>query len=708
MTTKPDQPEAFARLHPAIQYHVVNSLGWPSLRPLQEQAIAPLLAGHHALLLAPTAGGKTEAALLPILSRMLNEQWRGPSVLYVCPIKALLNNLEARLAFLAGLVGRSVAVWHGDIVQGDKSRAERDRPDILLTTPESVEGMLLGSRRDHNRLLGNIRCVIADELHAFAADDRGWHLLALLERIRVLGAPLGQRIGLSATVGKPQALLDWFAGHSGGPTSLIQVAAPPAEVDLSVDYVGSIDNAAIIISHLHQGEKRLVFCDSRSKVEQLAAALRGRDVDVFVSHAALSADLRKQAEQAFAERQNCVIVATSTLELGLDVGDLDRVIQIDAPASVASFLQRLGRTGRRAGSQRNTLFLATEDNSLLEALAITRLFRKGYVEPVVPPPLPCHLLVQQLFALLMQNGRELEEVTFLETLGRIPGMATAIEYAWTDIRAHLLENGYLMTSGSFLGLGPAAETRFRGKGLADLCVSFDAPQSIAAMHGKVLIGFIDPLNLATRTEGPRVISLGGKAWRVVHVDRHRGRAHVAPAQASGYSYWFSPTRGASRVISQEARSILDSTSDEMGAALSRRATNHLADLRDRMQDTLLVRPVAQGPQDRYVWWTWQGLAANLLLAGRVVTAGGTHGAITAWSLTFNVSESRLADAGGWEGLLELQPTWKPATKPKFADLLPEGIVHDMTLRRISQKAGQSACTQPTVQQRHNTHGSEPV
>ena len=119
---------------------------------------------------------------------------------------------------------------------------------------------------------------------------------------------------------------------------MVSITAPPAEIDLSIDYVGSLENAATVISQLHRGEKRLVFCDSRSRVEDLAQGLRARDVDTFVSHAALSADTRRQAEQAFAERQNCVIVATSTLELGLDVGDLDRVIQIDAPASVASFL----------------------------------------------------------------------------------------------------------------------------------------------------------------------------------------------------------------------------------------------------------------------------------------------------------------------------------------------------------------------------------
>lgn len=130
---------AFEQLHPALQHHIVNSLGWRSLRPLQEAAIAPILRGEHAILLAPTAGGKTEAVLFPVLSRMLSERWEGLSVLYICPIKALLNNLEPRLAHYAGLVGRRVALWHGDVGPARKARLIADPPDILLTTPESLD-----------------------------------------------------------------------------------------------------------------------------------------------------------------------------------------------------------------------------------------------------------------------------------------------------------------------------------------------------------------------------------------------------------------------------------------------------------------------------------------------------------------------------------------------------------------------------------------
>ena len=164
----------FDRLHPALRHHIVNSLGWDELRPAQAAAIDPILNDRHALILAPTAGGKTEAAVFPVFSRMLTQHWSGLSTLYICPLRALLNNLEPRLGRYARLIGRSVGIWHGDVSQGLKRGLLREPPDLLLTTPESLEGMLISRRVDRVALLADLRSVIVDELHAFAGDDRGW------------------------------------------------------------------------------------------------------------------------------------------------------------------------------------------------------------------------------------------------------------------------------------------------------------------------------------------------------------------------------------------------------------------------------------------------------------------------------------------------------------------------------------------------------
>ena len=242
---------------------------------------------------------------------------------------------------------------------------------------------------------------------------------------------------------------------------------PPGDVQL--DYVGSVTNAGRVIAALHQGEKRLVFCDSRRLVEELGAALRARGVNTFLSHASLALDERRRSEQAFAESRNCVIVATSTLELGVDVGDLDRVIQINAPATVASFLQRIGRSGRRPGAERNCLFLALDQGGLLDAAGLLLLWSRGWVEPVVPPPEPRHIVAQQILALCLQEGQVGENLwqewwAGLDAFGPSAG----------PIAAHLVREGYLDSDDGMLFIGPEAELRFGRRHFMELTTAFTA------------------------------------------------------------------------------------------------------------------------------------------------------------------------------------------------------------------------------------------
>src|SRR6266498_2654812 len=203
-------------LDPVLLHHIVNSLGWRDLRPLQEAAVTPLLRGDDALLIAPTAAGKTEAAIFPLLTRMTADKWSGTSLLYVCPLKALLNNLQPRLERYIGWIGRRAAIWHGDVGSSARKALLWDRPDVLLTTPESLESMLVSTNVDHRLFFEGLQAVVVDEVHAFAGDDRGWHLLAVLERLtHLIGRPL-QRVGLSATVGNPPELLRWLQGSGHG------------------------------------------------------------------------------------------------------------------------------------------------------------------------------------------------------------------------------------------------------------------------------------------------------------------------------------------------------------------------------------------------------------------------------------------------------------------------------------------------------------
>jgi ATP-dependent Lhr-like helicase len=524
---------SFKLLHPAVQHHVVNSLGWWTLRPLQSATIEPILAGDHLLATAPTAGGKTEAAVLPLLSRMLAEDWQGLSVLYVCPLRALLNDLHRRLERYGQLVGRRVGRWHGDVGQPERRRLLAEPPDVLLTTPESLEAMLVSTRVPHQRWFADVRAVVVDEVHAFAGDDRGWHLVAVLERITRLAGREVQRIALSASLGNPAELLAWLTRTCYRPARVVDA---PVEVgpaaDLTLDNVGSLANAALAISRLHRGEKRLVFVDSRARAEQLAVALRGHDVTTFVSHSSLGASERRAAEQAFAEERDCVIVATSTLELGIDVGDLDRVIQIDAPPTVAAFLQRLGRTGRRPGTARYALLLATGDAALLRTASLLHRWAEGYVEPIIPPPAPLHLIAQQLLALCLQE-RGVGRMLWREWLGEPFALGPEAEVAAPAITDHLVATGFLVDDGGILGVGGQAEAALGRQHFMELLSVFASPPVFSVRHGRVEIGLVPDETLMVRPAGytaggATVLVLAGRSWSIVHVDWGRRVVHVEP------------------------------------------------------------------------------------------------------------------------------------------------------------------------------------
>jgi ATP-dependent Lhr-like helicase len=599
------------RLHPALVHHVVNTLGWRELRPLQEQAIDPVLDGHDALLLAPTAGGKTEAACFPLLSAMEEQRWSGLSVLYVCPLKALLNNLLPRLESYTAWLGRRAALWHGDVTATARQRFLRDPPDMLLTTPESLESMLVSTKVEHERLFADLRAVVVDEVHAFAGDDRGWHLLAVLERLSRLARRPIQRTGLSATVGNPAELLGWLQGSARGsrPARVVAPEAASRTAEVELDYVGSVEGAATVIAALHRGEKRLVFCDSRKLVEELGAALTGRGVTAFLSHASLSADERRRAEQAFAEARDCVIVSTSTLELGVDVGDLDRVIQIGAPLRVAAFLQRLGRSGRRPGADRNCLFLALDEHSLLWAAALLLLWGRGYVEPISAPPEPRHIVAQQILALCLQQ-HAIGSRTWAEAWNGLP----PFDHTAEPIVRYLAEQGFVERDGELLFIGPQAEARFGQRHFMGMTAVFTAPPQFTVLQGRREIGRTDPALLTEKVDGPRVLLLGGRSWRVTWVDWKRRRCYVEQAEGGGRAWWLSPGAGGAELpLARAARDVL--LGEDPPVALTDRAERVLAECRDDRRGqahpggTVIAR---HGSDVR--WWTWAGFRANATLA----------------------------------------------------------------------------------------------
>ena len=703
----PVPAEPFDVLHPAVQHHVVNSLGWRTLRPLQTATIQPILAGEHVLATAPTAGGKTEAAVLPLLSRMLSEDWRGLSVLYVCPLRALLNDLHQRLERYGQLVGRRVGRWHGDISQSERDRLLAEPPDMLLTTPESLEAMLVSTRVPHQRWFADVRAVVVDEAHAFAGDDRGWHLLAVLERISHLAGREVQRIALSATLGNPAELLAWLTATCHRPARVVNPPAEPGPpADVTLDYVGSLANAAVVISRLYRGSKRLVFVDSRARAEQLALALRGHGITTFVSHGSLGAGQRRAAEQAFAEERDCVIVATSTLELGIDIGDLDRVIQIDAPPTVAAFLQRLGRTGRRPDTARQALILATGDDALLRAAAVLLRLADGYVEPIVPPPAPLHIAAQQLLALSLQEGG-IGRNLWTEWLGEPFVLGPDAAAAVPTITDHLVDARFLVDDSGILGVGNEAEAALGHQHFMELLSVFTSPPVFSVRHGRVEIGLVPDETLMTRPAGRAfrrtpVLVLAGRSWAVVHVDWGRRIVQVEPTDAPGVARWSGNAQPLGTAVARGIREILLG-SDPPGVTLSQRAAERLARLR---AEHSWVRPdtttlIVEG-SGRARWWTFAGWRANLWLARASADLRHEVAAIDDLTIALDpgttLEQLRQATSAATKKPVDVTPWITPGAIEglKFSDCLPRRLATEVVTRRLADPESTSRALEERV------------
>lgn len=624
----------FDRLSPALQYQIVNGLGFRGLRPVQELAIDPVLDGKSCVVLAPTAGGKTEAAFFPTLSRMDSEDWRPVSVLYVAPIRALLNDQEQRVERYCGLIGRRAFKWHGDTSDSERRRFVGDPADVLLTTPESLEVMLMSRSVPARRLFQHLRSVIIDEAHAFVGDDRGAHLAAVLERLsRVCGQDL-QRIALSATVGNPEDVLAWLCGGSRRERAVVRAPGDRAAPELTLDFVGSEENAAKVSAELHPGKKRLVFVDSRRGVEQIGRALRGRGVDTYVTHSSLSADERHQAERAFAEGRDCVIVATSALELGIDIGDLDHVLQVGCPSTVASFLQRLGRSGRREGSRANFTFLVPKPDQLLQAAALLRLHARGYVEPVRTPRWAIHVLAHQIIALSIQEGGipESDWWGWVSTSAGFSGISDEDRAALIE---HMLGEGILVRDGGRLSIGPQGERLYGFRNFMELYAVFSTPRILTVLHGAQEIGTIETAFVEQQEPGQLTFTLAARTWRAVHLDLAHGLVRVEPVQDGRHARWSGRPTLLGRELCQAIRDVL--VSSDLDPWWSRRATAKLEELRAEHEFLAGAEVPLEKDAGGYRLWNFAGGRANNVLARTVEGILGEK--VTSGNLSIGFRES---------------------------------------------------------------------
>lgn len=435
---------SFDRLDPGIQRWIWRQ-GWDDLRPIQERAIPLLLPADQDLILAaPTAGGKTEAAFLPILTTLAQRDAEGLGALVVSPLKALINDQHRRLEELGGEIGIPVHRWHGDVGQAKKRQVLEGAGGLLLITPESLEALFVRRGPALPELFADLLYVVIDELHSFIGSERGRQLQSLLHRVELATRRSIPRVGLSATLGdlglaaehlrpgQPERV-ESIEDRDGGGEVRLQVRgyrrSPQVDSEAaggSEDSDGLTPEAESIGQDLFRrlrGGHHLIFANRRRDVESYADLL-GRFSETervprefHPHHGSLSAELRSAAEKAMQEARPASILCTTTLELGIDVGRIESVAQIGAPPSVASMRQRLGRSGR-AGRAPSILRIYLEVPpvdvrtpphveilpTLVQTVAMVELLIEGWVEPPRPEALHLSTLVQQLLSMIAQHG----------------------------------------------------------------------------------------------------------------------------------------------------------------------------------------------------------------------------------------------------------------------------------------------------------------
>jgi ATP-dependent helicase Lhr and Lhr-like helicase len=600
--------DPFVRLAPFIQTYIYQHR-WTDLRDIQKAAIPAILdTSDHVLIMSGTASGKTEAALLPVLTLLEQSPAQSVGVLYIGPLKALINDQFERVqGLLQEKTDIPIQGWHGDIAHHKKKRFLQRPRGILQITPESMEALFINRSGELGIIFGDLRFIIIDEIHAFLGTERGQQVLCHLQRLeRIIRRPV-RRIGLSATIGDTNLALQWLESSSQFQTRACLVTessqgrriellvnhfvmapetndfhatmapaeigsrrktssatkADPAQAD-EIAPVGPPDKRwelqqksqnyyddLFVMTRQHQ--KTLIFTNRRNKAERIAAELRqrlaqeqpGRDW-YFVHHSSISADLREAAEMKMrdATQQSCTI-ATASLELGIDIGQLDLTVQIDAPHTVSSFVQRLGRSGRRGTPSRMCFYtfeylekdpqktpseLKQIPWNFLQTIAVIQLYlEEQWIEPPHIPTMPLSLLYQQTMS-VMQACTELTPAQLAQSILTLMPfqLVTLDEYRLFLQHLVALDQLARMDEGTLIvGMKGAQLTNHY-----HFYAIFANEQECRVLAGTQEIGTVQQI-----PEIESIIGLAGYAWRVISVDERGRTVHVERAKASVQPGW---------------------------------------------------------------------------------------------------------------------------------------------------------------------------
>ena len=622
---------------------------WTELRPIQAKSIPAILNGTGDLIIsAMTAGGKTEAAFLPILSRLLANPG-GLRALYVGPLKALINDQFRRLAELCELAEIPVHRWHGDVGASAKRDLIESPSGVLLITPESVESLFINRTKNLPRLFASLEFIVIDELHAFIGSERGAHLKSLVSRIvQICGSP-PRLVGLSATLGDMALAAKWLCPRDPARVQIMTDdgkktiryrlkgylrAKDGSETDGGPSDEGAVEEPAKTADdrRLAQdlidtfgGQTSLIFANSRAQIEfyaDLARIMleeRGLPNPFRVHHGSLSKAEREETEEALRSGRAASTFCSSTLELGIDVGNIAAVGQIGPPWSVGSLTQRMGRSGRRAGQAAVLIVFVQEEEpaghgslvhklftDTLQAVAMTELMLKKWSEPPQTGKLHLSTLIQQILSVITERGG-IGAVNLFDLLVSKGAFLDVDRREFADVLKGLGAKDLIeQTPEGDLILGIAGERIVRSK---DFYSAFASSEDMQVYFGGRLIGQVSaPPGIG----GDGYLILAGRRWKVIEVDASKREILVEPAKGGRLPY-FTGTSGADIHPKVRAEMLAQLRSESLPPYLDEKARSLLSDARGFAQQAgILASPIITDGSDTY-WFTWTGSRANRTL-----------------------------------------------------------------------------------------------
>jgi ATP-dependent Lhr-like helicase len=591
---------------------LIEQKGFPEPTEPQEKTIPKIIEDKNVLLISPTATGKTEAAFLPVLSMLLQApRTPGIKVLYITPLRALNRDLLERLKWWCNNLDIKLAVRHGDTDTKERTRQSRSPPDILITTPETLQAILSGwILRQH---LQSLRWVIIDEVHELADSKRGSQLSLALERVRNLINKDFQMIGLSATIGTPEKVAQFLVGNNR-PVEIVRVPVAkmvrlqvlfpqPTEEDLRLagklyTHPEVAARLKIIRDYMSKHKAVLLFTNTRSVSEVLASRLKVWNIDfpVSIHHGSLAKPSRIAAETGLKRGYLKGLIATSSLELGIDVGRIDLVIQYMSPRQVTRLIQRVGRAGHRVGRVAKGVIIGMDSDDTLEALVIARRALKEELEPVVIPPKPYDALTHQIAGLLLKNRR----LAFTEIL-EIARNA----YPYTDLTLEDVEKVLNYMHSRFPRLAwvsfedQVVLKPSRTKALFEYyfdnlsMIPVEKQFLVVDNSSDTSIGVLDEAFMAEYGKAGTKFIIRGSPWQIVHTTEDKVYVRPVDDPTGAIPSWIGEEIPVPFQIAQEVAWIRGFVEEKIRSGLSAEETSVLLSERYPAEKATMLRAVAE-------------------------------------------------------------------------------------------------------------------